>query len=337
VESKLAVVVVNYKGIEDTINCLASLKKQTYKNFIIIAVENGSGQASVKEFRKLETKYGNKLHAIYNDVNTGFTGGVNTGIVWALENDFDGIALFNNDAVADPHWLEELVKTHHTRHSGITTGLLLHEHGDTIDSTGDWYSTWGLPFPRNRGDKASSAPKAEYVFSATGGGSLYSADLLREIGLFDQAFFAYYEDIDISFRAQLAGWKVAYTPKAIAYHKQGATSNRMPGGFAVLQTFKNLPVLFLKDVPRELLFFIGIRFYFAYTLMLANAVKNGNGLSAMKGILKSITLTPHALKERRVIQRKKRVPTSYIKGMLWPDLPPDQTGIRRLRKFFTGK
>ncbi|HEU5121474.1 MAG TPA: glycosyltransferase family 2 protein [Candidatus Saccharimonadales bacterium] len=335
--NRVAVVVVNYKGIDDTINCLTSLEKQTFKDFLIIAVENGSGDNSVNEFKKLEKKYSKRLQALYNSENLGFTGGVNTGIRWALEHNFELIALFNNDAIADPKWLEELLKAREKEKAGITTGLLLHEHGDTIDSTGDWYSTWGLPFPRNRGDNAKQAPKAEFVFSGSGGDSLYDAKMLREIGLFDDPLFAYYEDIDLSFRAQLAGWKVFYTPKAIAYHKQGATSSRMPSGFTVYQTFKNLPVVFLKNVPRELLFSVGIRFYFAYLLMLGNAIKNGNGKAGLTGWLKSIALLPHTLRERSRVQKTKKVSTSYVKSMLWPDLPPDQTGIRRVRKFFTGK
>lgn len=335
--NRVAIVVVNYKGIEDTIHCLESLDKQTFKNFTMVAIENGSGEPSLHEFKKLEKKYGKKLVTLYNQENTGFTGGVNTGIRWALANAYDGIILFNNDAVAEPQWLEELLKTQAKMKSGITTGLLLHEHGDTIDSTGDWYSTWGLPFPRNRNDPAEDAPKGEFVFSATGGGSLYTADLLRDIGLFDQVYFAYYEDIDISFRAQLAGWKIYYTPASVAYHKQGATTNRMPSGFAVRQTFKNLPVVFLKNVPRELFFPIGIRFLVAYTLMLGNAIKNGNGKAALTGWGKSLMLIPHSLKERRRVQKTRRVPIAYIKKLLWPDLPPDQTGIRRLRKFFTRK
>lgn len=334
--NRVAVVVVNYKGIDDTVNCLASLAKQTYKDYVVVVVENGSHDGSAEAFKKFEKKYKN-LVALYNDENLGFTGGVDTGIAWALENGFDGIALFNNDAVAEKDWLEQLVNAYKKHGAGITTGLLLHEDGKTIDSTGDWYSSWGLPFPRNRDEAAVNAPKAEFVFSGTGGGSLYDPKMLREIGLFDQVYFAYYEDIDISFRAQLAGWKVFYTPKAVAYHKQGATSSRMPGGFTVLQTFKNLPVLYLKNVPRSLLFSIGIRFYFAYFLMLGNAIKNGNGIAGLKGFLHSIRLIPHALRERRLIQKNKKVSDSYIRKMLWPDLPPNQTGIRKVRKLFTGK
>jgi len=335
--NRVAIVVLNYRGIEDTVACLASLAKQTYKNFTIVAIENGSGDNSAKEFKKLEAAYGKRLHTIYNKENLGFAGGANTGIRWALENDFNGIALFNNDAVADPAWLSELVKTYEDRHSGITTGLLLHEHGDTIDSTGDWYSKWGLPFPRNRGDATAKASKAGYVFSGSGGASLYDPAMLREIGLFDETFFAYYEDVDVSFRAQLAGWKVAYTPSAIAYHKQGATSGKMPG-FSVYQTFKNLPSLYIKNVPLSLLIPIGVRFWFAYIMMLGNAIKKGSGAPAVKGYLKSLVLFwTHALPARRAIQASRKIEVSYIKKLLWPDLPPDQTGLRKLRHLFTGK
>lgn len=335
--NRVAVVVVNYKGIEDTLACLKSLDKQTFKDFKIIVVENGSHDESADELKKVSSQLKHKIEILLNDTNLGFTGGVNTGIKWALEHDYDGIALFNNDAVAEPNWLQELINTQKQVGSGITTGLLLHEDGKTIDSTGDWYSTWGLPFPRNRDEATKNAPSAEFVFSATGGGSLYDARLFKEIGIFDNVLFAYYEDIDISFRAQLAGWKIYYTPNAIAYHKQGATSKRMPSGFTVHQTFKNLPVVFTKNVPGSLLFSVGIRFYFAYLLMIGNAIKNGNGKAALTGLWKAITLLPHSLKERRRIQRDKKVPTSYIKEMLWPDLPPNQTGIRRVRKIFTGK
>lgn len=337
--NRVAVVVLNYKRIHDTIICLESLSRQTYKDLTIVVVENGSHDTSVAELRKLKKKYGKKLHTLYNEANLGFTGGANTGIRWAMEHHFDSVALFNNDATADSRWLEELVSAQRSEHAGITTGLLLHEDGQTIDSTGDWYTTWGLPFPRNRNDALSEAPKAgQAIFSGSGGASLYSMRLFDEIGLFDETFFAYYEDVDISFRAQLAGWKVIYTPNAIAYHKQGATSNMMPSGFSVYQTFKNLPLLFIKNVPRGLLVSIGVRFWFAYLMMLGNAVKKGKGKAAFKGYLKSIVLWwTSALPARWHTQAGKQVKTSYIKSILWPDLPPDQTGLRKLRRLLIGK
>ncbi|MEI7918239.1 MAG: glycosyltransferase family 2 protein [Candidatus Saccharibacteria bacterium] len=334
--NKVAIVILNWNGANDTLDCLDSLQKQSYKDFQIVIVDNGSTDDSCKVLSKYQLSHSKNVELIRNPKNFGFAGGVNTGIEWALNGDYEYVALFNNDATADKDWLKNLISAIDHKNIGISTGLLLHQDGKTIDSTGDWYSTWGLPFPRNRNDKTASAPTAEKVFSASGGASLYKTEVLRDIGLFDEDFFAYYEDTDVSFRAQLAGWKIAYTPDAIAYHKQGETSKKMPG-FTVYQTFKNLPLLFIKNVPRGLLLSVGIRFYFAYILMFANAVAKGSGKMAFKGACRSFVLGFKAIGERHDIQRNKRVTTDYIKSMLWPDLPPDQTGLRKLRRFFTGK
>lgn len=334
---RVAVVVLNYKGIDDTISCLASLSDQSYKNFKIVAVENGSGDHSTEEFKKLEKKYGDKLVTLYNKENLGFDGGVNTGIRWALEHDFDYVALFNNDATAHKDWLKNLVAAAKKHKSGLTTGLLLLADGKTIDSTGDWFSKWGLGFPRNRGDKTKEAPEGGFVFGSSAGATLYSVPMFREIGIFDEDYFAYYEDNDISFRAQLAGWKVYYEPSAIAYHKLSQTSKRMKSGFMIYQTFKNMPFVFVKNVPAGLLLPVGIRFYLAYWLMVGHAIARGNGWPAIKGVVANFFYGFKKLGERWHIQRNKKVSTAYIKSILWDDLPPDQTGLRKFRALFTGK
>ncbi|MEO5950654.1 MAG: glycosyltransferase family 2 protein [Candidatus Saccharimonadales bacterium] len=334
--NRLAVIVLNWNGIDDTLLCFDSLLKQSISDFKIIIIDNGSIDNSKDVLQKLQISNSRRLTVLYNPVNKGFAGGVNTGINWVIKNDYELVALFNNDAVADSNWLKSLVDESGDETVGIVTGLLLHEDGKTIDSTGDWYTNWGLPFPRNRNEPVGSAPDKQFVFSGSGGASLYKTELLKDIGLFDEDFFAYYEDTDVSFRTQLAGWKVIYTPKAVAYHKQGATSNKIPG-FAVYQTFKNLPLLLIKDVPVGLYLPIAIRFYFAYWLMFINTFKHRRGWSATKGIFMSIVFTPRKLRERWHIQRVKRVKTSYIKSILWDDLPPDQTGIRKVRKMFIGK
>jgi len=335
--TRVAIVVLNWNGIEDTILCLEALSRQSYRDFLMVAVDNGSTDNSVEKFKDLEKLYDNKLQTLYNSKNLGFDGGVNTGIRWAIDHDFDYVALFNNDAIADKNWLKELVAAAEKEKSGITTGLLLHEDGNTIDSTGDYYSIWGMPFPRSRGKKTSEAPESGYVFGASGGASLYSIPMLTKIGLFDEAFFAYYEDVDISFRAQLAGYKIYYTDKAIAYHKQGATSSKIPG-FAVYQTFKNIPLLYAKNVPFSLLVPIGIRLFVLYWLIFANAVQKGAGWPALKGWVASIWyFWSSSVWQRFSIQYRRKVPVSYISSLIWPDLPPEQTGLRKLRKKVMGK
>ncbi len=332
--NRVAIVVLNWNGADIIGKCLYSLKKLQYNNFQIVVIDNNSQDTSREVLQKMEKEFGDLLHVIYHHTNSGFDGGVNIGIHYALSHKFDSIALFNSDAEPDKKWLGHLVNILKTKKEvGIATGLLLHEDGKTIDSTGDWYSKWGLSFPRSRDQKSNIIPESGYVFSASGGASLYRAELFKDIGIFDEDFFAYYEDVDISFRAQLAGWKVYYTNKAIAYHEQGGTSKKIPG-FTIKQTFRNLPLLFIKNVPAPFLIPIGVRLFLAYWLMLFNTIRHGSFHHAFRGWLESVYLTPAALRHRFSIQKQKRVSNKYIWSIIWKDLPPEQSGLRKFRALF---
>ena len=329
--TSVLIVVLNWNGIKDTKKCLDSLLKQTYKNFKILVVDNGSIDDSLEVLRKIEAE-NSLITVVANKKNKGFAGGVNSGINYAINHNIEAVALFNNDAEADENWLLELVQGLKQKDAAVVTGLLLHQNGKTIDSTGDFYSIWGMPFARNRGDKTGEAPGSGSVFGGSGGATLYKTSLFKEIGRFDESFFAYYEDVDMSFRAQLAGHKVYFTNKAIAYHKQGATSSKIPG-FTVYQTFKNIPLLYTKNVPTGLLLPIGARLLLLYALIFGNAVKNGVGVPALKGWLASVGyFWTRSIWLRSTIQRNKKVSTGYINSIIFHDLPPYQTGIRALRK-----
>lgn len=331
----VAVIIPNWNGAKRLRGCVPSLLKQSYENFTIIVVDNGSKEDDSVELLERLTGKHKSVVTLRNAENGGFTGGVNPGIRWALMHGFDAIALLNNDAVVDKDWLKELVRVLETKSDvGIATGLLLHADGKTIDSTGDWLSTWGLSFPRNRNDPVHKAPDEGYVFSASGGASLYRSSLLKTIGIFDERYFAYYEDVDISFRAQLSGSKVFYNPKAVAYHGQGETSRSMPG-FTVQQTFRNLPILLFKNLPASLFWPVLPKFCLAYVLFLGNAVRHGQARPAFKGYTQSIPLVFGVLlKARRDIRRQRSVSVKSIRQSLWPDLPPEQTGLRKFRAFF---
>ncbi len=165
---KVAVVMINWNGEEDSRICLAALKNQSSTHTIIV-VDNGSSD-NFSEFVKQSHK---DVVLLENSKNLGFAGGANTGISYAIDNNFDYVALINNDATPTKTWLEELLKSASAGVKiGITTGKLLKTDG-TIDSTGDQYTIWGLPYPRGRNDSdtgqyntSALMPKVKKLYSA---------------------------------------------------------------------------------------------------------------------------------------------------------------------------
>ena len=333
--NRLAIIVLNWNGADDTLNCVESLQQQTLRPEIII-VDNNSSDDSVERFEDhVKSQKKDAPILIKNSQNLGFAGGINTGLVYAKEHNFEYIGVLNPDAIADKKWCRALVDELSTHlDCGIATGIMQRRDGKTLDTTGDFYTTWGLPGPRNRDEPIKNAPsKPGEVFGATGGGAIYRAAIFDDIDMFDEDFFMYYEDVDLSFRAQLAGWKVRFTPEAIAYHKVGASSKKVPG-LAVYNTFKNLPLVFIKNVPRQLFWYIGIRFFITYWLIFASAVRRGNGWPAFKGILASIIRKPAAYHKRWSIQKNRKVPVDYIRSIIHSGPLPNQTGLLKFRKFF---
>lgn len=325
---KTAVVVPNWNGADFLAECLDSLLLQTIPTTVVV-VDNGSTDAS----RDILKSYDGKIVTILREKNYGFTGGVNPGLEYAIDYSFDAVALLNNDAVVEKDWLERLT-LNLTDGIGITTSLILSHDGKTIDTTGDTLTIWGLPYPRGRGKLASEAPSEnEYVFGASGGASLYSVPMLKQIGLFDQDFFAYYEDVDISFRAQLAGWKVLFVPSAKVYHRIGATSSKIKG-FTTYHTFKNLRLLVIKNTPKGLRHIIYPRFYIAYSFFQIKALFSRNVFAMLRGSLAGIYLTPKKIRERKAIMAKKVVTDEYIDSILTHDLPENSSKLRKIRSLW---
>lgn len=335
---RIAIVVLNWNGADDSIRCINSLLANKVDGLDIFLVDNSSKPESIAALELYLKKHPNKpITFIRNSTNSGYSGGNNVGFTAALQQGYDYIGTLNPDAHADNAWVNILVSTlENMPKVGIATGLMLHDGSNTIDTCGEVYSTWGIPGPRKRGAPATEADKEGFIFATTGGGFIARAELLRKVGIFDERFFMYYEDVDFCFRAQLAGYKVYYTPKAIAYHKISASTNKVPG-LAVRQTFKNLPMLFVKNAPLSLWPQILPRFTLTYLLIFGNAIVHGNGAPAFIGWLKHLGLIPHMWRERRRIQSTRKVSDEYINSIILHDIPPEQTGMRKLRAIFTGK
>jgi GT2 family glycosyltransferase len=324
------VIVPNWNGQDTILACLESLLQQRPKPHIIV-VDNGSDDGS-PEMINAECPV---IEIIRNEKNLGFAEGVNIGIRRADSLGAKYVALFNNDAVADRSWLKPLVdRMEADRSVGITTGKILDSAGKNIDSTGELYTVWGLPFPRGRGRQTTDEYDGSTdIFAASGGASLYRLSMFKEVGLFDKDYFAYYEDVDISFRARLVGWKIAYVPAAKAYHATGTTSAKLKG-FTTYQTMKNLPWLLWRNVPAGLLYRVVPRFCIAYAMFWARALMTGGGWAATRGVVISIAYMPKKIFQRYRIQHNRSVTTAYISSILTWDLPPNATNLRELRAWW---
>lgn len=309
----VSVIIPNLNGKVHLAECLDALQAQTFTDFEIIFVDNGSTDGSIE----FVAKHYPNIHRVAHATNTGFAGGVNSGIKVASGK---YIALLNNDAIAHPSWLTELVKAMDVADIAGAKMLYYSDHHE-IDTTGDFISKWGLAYPRGRNqtdsDKYSGYPA---IFSACGGACIIKRSVLDEVGLFDEDFFAYYEDTDMGFRARLAGYKVVLAPKAEVYHHVGATTSKM-GHFARYQSLKNTQYLFWKNMPSPLLWKVLPRFIFVETLLLGAAIKNGAFTVAVTANWEVFTHIPATWRKRRRIQKAKRISSHDIEALLtdhWP-------------------
>lgn len=315
---KVFVVIPNWNGADMLAECLKSVQNQTLEHTIIV-VDNGSVDNSIdlieREFKDVVL--------LKNPKNLGFAGGVNTGIRYALEHQATAVALFNNDAVADKDWLKNLHDTlKNESEAGIVTCKLLRNDRKHIDSTGDFYSVWGIPFPRGRNQIDNKQFDAEkYVFAASGGASLYRASMLREIGIFDERFFAYYEDVDLSFRAQLNGWKVLYEPKSLAYHEVSATSSKL-GDFTRFHSIKNFLILYTKNMPARLYWKYLPVFFYQFLRTTARSIIDGKLHIWFKALATFIIYLPKILKDRRFIQKMRKIEVNEVEKKLYTSQPP---------------
>lgn len=323
---KIYVVIPNWNGAEFISTCLQSLNAQSLKKHQVVVVDNGSSDNSLAVIKK---NFPNVTVLEFSS-NAGFAGGVNRGIRFSLEQGADYIVLLNNDAVADKYWLSKLVaQADENQEVSIVTSKILLADKKHIDSTGDFYTIWGLPYPRGRNqvDKGQFDDQTD-VFGASGGASLYRAELFKQIGLFDEDFFAYYEDVDISFRAQMAGWKVRYQPKAVVYHGLSKTSGKL-GDFARFHSAKNFLLLYNRNMPTKLYWKYLPLFLLQLGRMALTSIARRKFGAFIRGSWAAIKLHGKTRAIRRDNLAKQRVSTSYIDSILTHSRPPRIPSIDR--------
>ena len=253
---KATIVIPNLNGAGWLRDSIESVWAQTEQDFELIIVDNGSTDESLAI---AESYVGRERYTLVkNDHNTGFSAAVNQGIRLAKG---EYVVLFNNDAFAEPDWLEQLIAMAETDKKifAVQSLMIRHFERELCDDAGDYVTLFGWACKRGDGMRASRYTKSGRIFSACGGASLYRKSILDEIGLFDELFFAYFEDVDISWRANSLGYKNVLCADAKCYHICGATTGAVrynefksvqSGRNSILLPYKNMPILmFLLNFP----------------------------------------------------------------------------------------
>jgi GT2 family glycosyltransferase len=260
------------------------------------------------------------------DSNLGLTGGNNAGFRAARG---DMLVSLNNDTEADPRFVEALVAAllEHPEAGMAAAKMLLFDERDRIHSAGDGYGLDGIPFNRGVWQKDEGQyDEAGWIFGGCGGAVAYRKTMLDEVGTFDESFFMYCEDVDLNWRAQLAGWKCWYTPEAVVYHKLSATGG---GPIASYHTGRNTLWVIAKNYPSALLRKYWRQVLGAQWRVARDALRAWRGEAArarLRGQIAGLASWPKMRKERRTIQEGRRVTDEQIEGLLaLTMLGPSQT------------
>jgi GT2 family glycosyltransferase len=285
---------------------LEGLRDQRYRSFEIIVVDNGSDDGSVDFIKRRYPE----VNVIALSRNLGFATANNLAIK-TVKSKY--IALLNNDAVTDHLWLEKLVDVmdRHPEAGFAASKMVFDRDRKTIDRAGDAYTTAGAALWRGRGEPVDNFDNEEWVFGACAGAALYRTEMLRDIGLFDEDFFLLYEDVDLSFRAQLKGYKCLYVPEALVYHK-GSSSIVHDSSRSVYYGHRNLEWAYIQNMPSRLLLKTIIPHILYDIAALSYFVISGRGKDFFRAKKDALRGLKRALKKRQRIQSGKVVDDGYL-------------------------
>lgn len=313
IKDLVSVVIPNWNGKRFLTGVLDSLAKQSYKQVEVIVVDNGSHDGSVEFIRD---NYPFVRLALY-EKNTGFAVAVNRGI---RESKGEYIALINNDTVLEDEFIAELVKGMHEHPECGSLGckMLAYDDHTLLDGVGDGYRRGGLPGRIGHREKDTGLfDQGRYILGACGGAALYRRSLFCDIGLFDDDYFAYLEDVDIALRAQSAGYKCYYIPTARIYHLGCGTTGSGYSPLVVKLSAQNNWNTIVKNIPLPLLlkFLPQIAFWQAYYLAVV-CVRGGQVLPWIEGSFKALLLLPKMLGKRAQINKKRKVSLKYFEDVI---------------------
>lgn len=321
-----SVIVLNWNGRHLLVECLESVLSQTFRGFELIVVDNGSTDGSAGWVRD---RWMDRVRVVELPENRGFAGGNNEGIRVAGGR---YVVLLNNDTQADPGWLAALAGAtgRHPEAGMFASKIRNYYRRDEIDNTGLVLYPDGLARGRHRLEKDDGRFDEEgEALVPSGCAGTYRREMLDRIGLLDESFFAYGEDVDLGLRGRRAGWACYYVPDAVVYHKYSATA----GAYSPRKAFlvernrfwilvKNLPVGNIVLSP----FHTGYRHcsHLAAALLgrgasgrFANRFSLGRlFLTILRAEFSALAGIPRILWERRKAGKGRRLPSSEYRALL---------------------
>lgn len=313
---QITVIVVNWNGKHFLEACLSAMRRQTFQDFETLLVDNGSEDGSVAYVRD----YFPDVRVIPLERNIGFSLGNIAGYAKAHG---EIIALLNNDTEVDPRWLEELANAcrEFPGAGSFASKMLYFDERNRIDNCGFGVTTAGFTVERGRDEEDGPAwSKPCRVFGACGGAAAYRRTMLEDVGFLDPDFFMTYEDVDLSFQAQLRGYECMFVPGAIVYHRYRATMKKywtlsrqifFSQRNVEFVYFKNMPLeLILRSLPQRLTYELGSAAYF---------IKAGAGSAFLKGKIDAIRQLSAILRKRKQIQSKKNLTNAQLLSVMEHD------------------
>jgi len=310
----LSIIIPQYNGAHYLPPCFEALRAQTYPHLEIILVDNGSGDDSVSLTRRDYPE----VTVLELGQNLGLTGAINRGIARARG---DIIIPLNNDTEAAPPWAAALVEAlrRHPEAGIAASKMLLFNQRDTLHSAGDSFGHDGIPINRGVWQKDEGQFDGDtYIFGGCGGAVAYRRAMLDDIGLFDEELFMYMEDVDLNWRAQLAGYRTVFAPQAVVYHHLSATGG---GVIASYYTGRNTILMLAKDLPASIFRRHWPAILGAQLKITLDALRAWRGEAArarLKGQLAGLIGLPRWLAKRKAIQQTRRVDEAYLHNLLTP-------------------
>jgi GT2 family glycosyltransferase len=306
----VSVIVVSWNGRRYLEDCLRAVEAQEGVDAEIVLVDNGSTDGTALFVRSRFPA----VRIVALGENRGFAGGNNAG---AREARGQYLAFLNNDTVAETGWLRALRGgVDADRGAVLVTSRIVYMHDpNVVDSAGDGAYRSGGAFKRHHGEPASAATQPAEVFGVCGAACLIPKAVFEELGGFDEDFFASHEDVDLSYRARLRGYRCRYEPAAVVRHHGSATLGTI-SRFAVFQGQRNLEWVYVKNTPATLLLqtLPGHMLYNAAAA--AHFARAGLLGTFLRAKAASIAGLPRMLRKRAAIQRTRRIGAAALEPLL---------------------